>query len=176
MNEILIYLIPLLFISPTYVTNSSPLFLSSILEKMHPLDFGKLFLDKKRILGDGKTIEGTFFGFFMGLIYFLIFYYLDKNYNILNLYESIFEGFLLIIGAITGDIVGSFIKRRLGIERGEMLPVFDQIGFLVFALVFYSLIRQLSMNFITYVCFVTFLAHILTNSLSYSMKIKEKPF
>ena len=33
------------------------------------------------------------------------------------------------VGALSGDIVKSFFKRRLGFDRGAMLPIADQLDF-----------------------------------------------
>ena len=40
------------------------------------------------------------------------------------------------LGALVGDLVGSFVKRRVGLERGAQAPLLDQLGFYVFALLF----------------------------------------
>ncbi len=37
----------------------------------------------------------------------------------------------LAFGALLGDLLGSFIKRRLGIERGRKAPVLDQYDFVL---------------------------------------------
>lgn len=178
-NSIIVSLLyPLIFVSPAYVTNSSPLFLSSLVQNTHPLDFGKNFLDGKRIFGNGKTIEGTIFGIFMGIIYFIILKLINDFLSIVILYYSFLDGLPLVFGAILGDLVGSFIKRRLNIKQGEMLPVFDQLGFLVFSLLLYSAFFDIPISFdsLIYVLFITFFAHVLTNLGAYFFKIKNKPY
>ncbi len=181
-NElILAYSLPLVFISPAYAANASPLFLSNITKKLHPLDFNKNFFDGQRILGDGKTIEGTIFGFAIGMIYFTIFFFFDTYMNILHLYSNYLEGLLIVSGALVGDIVGSFVKRRLKIRQGDSLPVFDQIGFIVFAYSFYLLFFSPPLNiypvdFIIYVSLITFFIHILTNLAAYKFGIKSTPY
>jgi len=171
-------LYPLIFVSPAYVANSSPLFFSSIVQDLHPLDFNKKFIDKERILGDGKTIEGTLFGFIMGEFYFLSLKFINDIFSITFIYYTYFDGTLLVIGALLGDILGSFIKRRLKIRRGEMLPIFDQLGFLVFALLIYSIFFSPPLNSdeVIFLLFITFFVHILTNIGAHSMKIKDKPY
>ncbi|MFH0818351.1 MAG: CDP-archaeol synthase, partial [Candidatus Micrarchaeota archaeon] len=54
----------IILISPAYVANASPV----ILGGGPPIDFGKNFYDKKRILGDGKTWRGFFMGVFSGTL------------------------------------------------------------------------------------------------------------
>jgi CDP-2,3-bis-(O-geranylgeranyl)-sn-glycerol synthase len=178
---IIAYSIPLVFLSPAYAANASPLFLSGLLKKLHPLDLNKKFFDGQRILGDGKTIEGTAFGFLVGIIYFSIFLFVDKSLNILHLYHSYLEGLLIVSGAMIGDIIGSFVKRRLKMKQGDMLPVFDQVGFIIFAYVFYLFVFPPPldlppMGFIVYVSLITFFVHILTNLAAFKFGIKYVPY
>jgi CDP-2,3-bis-(O-geranylgeranyl)-sn-glycerol synthase len=178
---IIAYSIPLVFLSPAYAANASPLFLSGLLKKLHPLDLNKKFFDGQRILGDGKTIEGTAFGFLVGIIYFSIFLFVDKSLNILHLYHSYLEGLLIVSGAMIGDIIGSFVKRRLKMKQGDMLPVFDQVGFIIFAYVFYLFVFPPPLNlppmgFIVYVSLITFFVHILTNLAAFKFGIKYVPY
>ncbi|MDT7886413.1 MAG: CDP-2,3-bis-(O-geranylgeranyl)-sn-glycerol synthase [Thermoproteota archaeon] len=178
---IIAYSLPLVFLSPAYAANASPLFLSGLLKKLHPLDLNKKFFDGQRILGDGKTIEGTAFGFLVGIIYFSIFLFVDKSLNILHLYHSYLEGLLIVSGAMIGDIIGSFVKRRLKMKQGDMLPVFDQVGFVIFAYVFYLFVFPPPLNlppmgFIVYVSLITFFVHILTNLAAFKFGIKYVPY
>jgi CDP-2,3-bis-(O-geranylgeranyl)-sn-glycerol synthase len=178
---IIAYSLPLVFLSPAYAANASPLFLSGLLKKLHPLDLNKKFFDGQRILGDGKTIEGTAFGFLVGIIYFSIFLFVDKSLNILHLYHSYLEGLLIVSGALIGDIIGSFVKRRLKMKQGDMLPVFDQVGFVVFAYVFYLFVFPPPLNlppmgFIVYVSLITFFVHILTNLAAFKFGLKYAPY
>jgi len=177
-NLLFALIYPLIFFSPAYVANSSPLFISSIIRNLHPLDFGKIFIDGNRILGDGKTIEGTSFGLLLGLIYFCILKLVNDFLGITYLYYGYLDGIPIVVGALLGDIFGSFLKRRLNIKQGEMLPIFDQLGFLVFALFIYSIFFDipLSLDAIIYVLFVTFFTHILTNLGAYIFNIKDKPY
>ena len=185
---IIAYSLPLVFLSPAYAANASPLFLSGLLKKLHPLDLNKKFFDGQRILGDGKTIEGTAFGFLVGIIYFSVFFLVDKSLNISvlflknqHLYNSYLEGLLIVSGALIGDIIGSFVKRRLKMKQGDMLPVFDQVGFVVFAYVFYLFVFPPPLNlppmgFIVYVSLITFFVHVLTNLAAFKFGLKYAPY
>ncbi|MHA2074345.1 MAG: CDP-archaeol synthase, partial [Candidatus Hodarchaeales archaeon] len=48
---------------------------------------------------------------------------------------SLLIGFLLGFGSLLGDLIGSFIKRRRGLQRGESFLFMDQLGFLLTALI-----------------------------------------
>jgi len=147
-----------------------------------PLDARKKF-GKYRLLGDGKTYEGTFggmlFGIFIGLI--LIYFQSDiqkvsANYGfslpVLNIYMIV----LLSVGAIVGDIVGAFIKRRLGIKRGAPAPLLDQLDFITGALLFTSLIYVPSLEIIVFLYIATPIIHWLANILGYIIKVKQTPW
>ena len=54
---------------------------------------------------------------------------------ITNIPEGILIGFLLGFGALLGDALGSFLKRRLGIGRGKPAPILDQLDFIIVALI-----------------------------------------
>ncbi len=89
----------------------------------HPIDFKKNFIDKKRILGDGKTFEGSFCAILASIIFG----------TILKLPISL--SFRIGLGAVLGDIFESFIKRRLGIERGKDWYPYDNIDYITGAIV-----------------------------------------
>jgi len=129
-------------IIPVYTANASAV----IVGGGTPIDFKKTWRDGRRILGDGKTwkglLTGTFIGMIVGFGLAVAAKYLNANgYSFLGLTD--FEGFPLMIpilfslcfGALVGDIVESFFKRRIGKDRGQDWIPFDQLDFLIGALV-----------------------------------------
>jgi CDP-2,3-bis-(O-geranylgeranyl)-sn-glycerol synthase len=132
-------------ILPAYIANGSAVLVGG----GKPVDFGKNWRDGKRILGDGKTWRGLFAGAFVGMTCGFGLAVVAKYAGL-----SDFEGFPLMIliifslcfGALLGDIIESFFKRRIGRERGEDWIPFDQLDFVVGALLlclFVSWILQL---------------------------------
>jgi CDP-2,3-bis-(O-geranylgeranyl)-sn-glycerol synthase len=130
-------------IIPAYIANASAVLVGG----GTPVDFGKKWRDGKRILGDGKTWRGLFAGAFIGMttgfgLAVAAKYIVFSDFAYLNL--SDFEGFPLMIpiifslcfGALIGDITKSFFKRRIGKNRGEDWILFDQIDFILGALLF----------------------------------------
>jgi len=105
-----------------------------------PMDFGKSWRGK-RILGDGKTWRGFFggalSGIVIGVIMILIVNLIDAGpvWGYGEWPDSVFVLFLLGFGSMAGDSVGSFVKRRLNIGRGQRAPVLDQYNFVVGAIV-----------------------------------------
>lgn len=161
------------FIAPAYIANASPV----LLKGKRPLDFGKK-LDKDRLLGDGKTIEGTFggiaFGTLFGLAQIYAQDYLPPGLNLVKLDLALV--LLLSTGALAGDVAGSFIKRRFGIPRGHHFPLFDQLTFLIAALIISSLVYKPAIEMVVLLFIVTPLVHWATNNVAYILKLKKHPW
>ncbi|MBN1329016.1 MAG: CDP-2,3-bis-(O-geranylgeranyl)-sn-glycerol synthase [Candidatus Heimdallarchaeota archaeon] len=118
------------FVLPCLVANVTPLLFGGGL----PMDFRKNWFDGRRILGNNKTIRGFAAGFITGfLVGLLTRYFLINNVGI-SYTIPITNGFLQGLGAVLGDVVGSFIKRRMNIPSGGSLIVMDQIGFMIFGM------------------------------------------
>lgn len=144
-----------------------------------PLDFNIEFADKKPILGKGKTWRGSIMGIAAGTLIAYIQTIIQSNYNLetLNLTEmTLTLGFLLSSGAITGDIVKSFIKRRMNIERGKMLPVLDQIDFIIGALIFASFATSIRPETAITLIIITPAVHRIANIIAYKLKLKKVPW
>lgn len=101
-----------------------------------PVDFGKSWKGK-RILGDGKTWRGFFGGALSGIVPGLIMMGAAQLAGSPDLwgFGSFGQGvgivICLAVGSLVGDMLGSFIKRRLGIERGMKAPILDQYDFVI---------------------------------------------
>ncbi len=160
-------------IAPAYASNAFP----PLLKGKHPLDLGRK-LGKNRILGDGKTFEGTFggiaFGTFIGWVEQLVQPYLIEEIYLPPMTLSL--AFFLALGAILGDITWSFIKRRLGIPRGESVPIANQLDFLLGAFLLGSLVYQFELATILFLIMVTPAIHLLANTLAFLIKIKRVPW
>ena len=44
---------------------------------------------------------------------------------------TVFIGFMIATGAVSGDIIKSFFKRRVGFKRGAAVPFVDQLDFIL---------------------------------------------
>jgi len=161
------------FIWPAYCANAFP----PLMKGKRPLDFDKN-LGKNRFLGDSKTIEGTIggvlFGVAIGLVQTKIYGYIPKDTGFFEFTIPIIV--LLSVGALFGDIIGSFIKRRLAMEPGDPAFLLDQLGFLVFALIFASFIYIPQVLTIIILLIITPVVHVGTNILGYFLKLKKHPW
>ncbi|HJW65427.1 MAG TPA: CDP-archaeol synthase, partial [Candidatus Bathyarchaeia archaeon] len=111
-------------IFPAYCANAAPVLAGGGL----PMDFGKNFFDGRRVFGKNKTFRGFFFGLAIGVLVGLTEYFLFGYPLLLCLFSP--------LGALLGDLTGAFLKRRLNIAPGGLLPIVDQIDFVVGAIVF----------------------------------------
>jgi len=165
-----------IYILPAYIANASPV----ILGGGTPLDFGKNFIDGRRIFGDHKTIRGLLSGILFGTLTGIIVYFItqiDARLLALTLSDALMLAFLLSIGTHIGDLLGSFIKRRLNLKPGAPFVPMDQVGFLIFAiLVAYPFYPLLNLAQLLLLLIVTPLVHVGSNVIAWLLKLKEHPW
>ena len=168
MNEIIeIIGSALWFILPAYFANATPVVLGGGL----PLDGWRRLGDGRRIFGDGKTVRGFVAGLVVGTIIGALQGVAKGSFS-----HYLSLGFLLALGALLGDLMGSFTKRRLGIERGGALPGLDQLGFVVIALLLASPVEVPSWQVIAAILLITPALHLATNFIGYKMGLKSRPY
>ncbi|MEM3556107.1 MAG: CDP-2,3-bis-(O-geranylgeranyl)-sn-glycerol synthase [Candidatus Micrarchaeia archaeon] len=167
----------LLFILPAYVANAAPVLFGGGL----PVDFGKKFIDGERILGDGKTwrglLAGLSFGSITGILEQLLCSHSVLSSNLCLNFLPL--GFTLSLGAMLGDIVGSFIKRRMRIRRGQPSLILDQLTFLLFALLLSLPILPdgfITVEAIVFLVILTYFLHVLTNIIANKLGLKKVPW
>ncbi len=147
---------------PAYVTNASAAFFGG----KTPID-GGIFWGKNRLLGEGKTYEGFLKGFSCGFLFGIFQQLFLNSFGLFPFF--LVTLFCLSAGAMLGDIVASFIKRRLGLKRGAPLPLVDQLDFvggawlLLFLFARDWFIEAFSLDVIIAVIIITPLLHLLTS-------------
>ena len=152
------------FIFPAYCANAVPV----IAGGGTPMDFGKNFTDGKRVFGNNKTFRGFFFGLAIGIAVGLM------EVMVFN-YPLLFS-VLSPLGALLGDLTAAFLKRRLGIAPGGLLPIIDQIDFVVGALLFSLPLAMIYWQLAVAVLIITPPIHLLTNFVAYKLKLKKNPW
>jgi CDP-2,3-bis-(O-geranylgeranyl)-sn-glycerol synthase len=158
----------LYFFLPAYIANMVP-----VLFKWLPfLNFP--VWEKK--CGKNKTWRGlvlaTLFG---GLIFWLQKIAYSYGFTKLAIIDysgiSVFFGFLLGFGAIIGDLVESYYKRKAGIAPGKPWIPFDQLDFVLGGLFFGFFIYVPKASTVLILLIVSPLFHILFNRIGYWLKI-----
>ncbi|MCS7385938.1 MAG: CDP-2,3-bis-(O-geranylgeranyl)-sn-glycerol synthase [archaeon GB-1867-005] len=147
-------------ILPAYIANAAPV---AFVRKGHPIDFGKKMRDGNPIFGRGKTFEGFIVGVTAGTLIGLI-------------QSRVAASFMLALGAMIGDLTGSFLKRRLGIRSSEPAPLLDQVSFLIGAIALSSILEAYSLEEVVVLILITIPLHLITNIFAYFMKLKKVPW
>jgi len=168
-----------LFLAPAFVANASPLIAKRFLRKRHPVDFGRNFIDGRRIFGDNKSWEGVITGILVGTVVGAA---LTPLYGCSYIKLAV-AGFTQGVGSMVGDLMNSFLKRRLGINPGGPLPFLDQVSFVVASLLILRLAKidklvGLNLGLIDMVIIISIalVLHPLTNYIAYLLKLKEVPY
>lgn len=162
------------FILPAYIANMTPPLLSKIkfIQGFNkPMDFGRNFSDGKRIFGEGKT----WLGFILGIICGTIFGF-AQSFAAFEPKMSLLLAFLLSSGGLTGDLVKSFFKRRVGLERGKSWPVMDQLDFVVAAFAFSLFVFPFNWKYFLVVIVLTPILHLVTNIIGWKLGFKKEPW
>jgi CDP-2,3-bis-(O-geranylgeranyl)-sn-glycerol synthase len=145
---------------PAYIANATPV----ILNGGGALDRGRNWVDGKPLLGDHKTVWGTLSGLAAGFLVGLA-------------QRNLVRGVLLAVGAIGGDLIVSFFKRRFDLKPGALLPIADQMGFIVFAVILVSLAEPApTWDRAIGILAATLPIHYLTNVFAWILKLKSTPW
>ena len=168
---------------PSAVANIIPVLVKHINFLNIPVDFGyKLW--SHPLFGAHKTFRGLFFGILSAMAIILLQRMIESitsvhgmlDYTALSLSSLLFLGFFLGFGALIGDVIESFIKRRLVIKPGAPFFPFDQIDWILGSLFFASFVVQLNLLFILVALVLYGFLHPLANLLGYYLKIKKNKF
>src|SRR3989338_4143493 len=107
---------------PAYFANMAPVIMKKVNFLDYPVDFNKK-LGKNPVFGRHKTFRGFVFGVLFAIITAYIQFRLAgfdslRNISILNYDRWLLIGFLMGFGALIGDLIKSFFKRRISINPG----------------------------------------------------------
>ena len=130
------------------------------------IDSGKSLSDGQRVFGDHKTVRGFVSGLITGLI-------VGAFESVLFHPNLMIMAILASVGALLGDLAGAFLKRRLKITPGGSLPVFDQLDFVLGAMLFVSPFVSLSLGTAAILLLVTPPIHVLTNVAAHALGLKS---
>jgi CDP-2,3-bis-(O-geranylgeranyl)-sn-glycerol synthase len=166
---------------PAYVPNNAAVLFGG----GPPIDGGRE-LGGRRLLGDGKTWRGAVAGVGAGLgVAGVLNALRGRAGDALGVELPAFPAgaaLALPTGAILGDMAASFLKRRLGRERGAAVPVLDQLDFVAVALTLTALLvpdwfeETFTPGRLLVVTVVTPALHLATNGLAYLLGLKDEPY
>lgn len=153
------------FMAPAYLANMAPPFVRYWRGWNRPIS--------QRWLGTHKTVLGAVAGVLAATLVTLVQGLLAWSGSIVDYDEWPLLGVLFGTGAMAGDSAKSFVKRRLGVEPGRPLIPFDQLDFVLGALVLVHTRVVLAWADVLAILLLSFCGHILVNHLGYWLGVRD---
>ncbi|HJJ90014.1 MAG TPA: CDP-2,3-bis-(O-geranylgeranyl)-sn-glycerol synthase [Methanocorpusculum sp.] len=164
---------------PAYVANASAVPCGGGI----PIDFGKCAKDGCRYLGDGKTWRGCIGGTCIGVLFGLLQMDFVQTFHWSFLPpHNLITITVLASGALLGDVIKSFFKRRIGKDRGEKWDLADMYDLVVVSFVLLAVFASSwMMAYISIWIFIAILIltpflHRGANIIGYLIGIKHVPW
>ncbi len=157
------YLYILWLYLPAFVANSVPVLVSripGICHWTHPIC--------EKIFGKNKTWRGLLCGIGMAMVVSVLFV---PEFE--SLAQKLLWGFLLGFGALGGDLIESFIKRRMGLAPGKALPFFDGVDYMVGAIALGLFLFIPDVGAIIFLLLVGPILSLLANIIAYFLGLKN---
>jgi CDP-2,3-bis-(O-geranylgeranyl)-sn-glycerol synthase len=174
------------FLLPAAIANAAPVFGAVIpfLKRWDaPIDGGRMYRGE-RLFGSHKTWRGLICGTIAASLVLwlqqLAFNHTSWaqylagpiNYSIL---PTLLLGPLFAIGALGGDAIESFFKRQRGIKSGGTWIPFDQIDYIIGAIIVTLPFVTLNIPQYTWILIVWFVMHLLFSYTGWLIGLKKKP-
>lgn len=150
----------------------------SFLDK--PIDGGREFRGKP-VFGTNKTIRGFMVGTVTGGLYGIFQWYIFRfefvqEHSIVDYSSFIYSlglGLLVGFGALTGDAIKSFFKRRVGVKPGQSWFPFDQIDYIIGAYLVTVPFISLHFKYLLGILAIFFVLHIFFNAIGYVIGVNK---
>lgn len=135
----------------------------------------------RRVFGDHKTFRGFAFGIGAAMIvagvqkYLFLDFAFFRDFSMIDygVHSAAVLGLLMGFGALFGDAVKSFFKRRSGIRPGRPWIPFDQLDFVVGSLLLLALVFIPPWQSVVFLMVAVPVLHILTNHVGYYLGINK---
>lgn len=168
----------LYFFLPAYISNMAPVILQKINVFPQPVDLNRTW-NGKPIVGPNKTWGGLLYGTLVGTLIFFLqqqLYTISffQNLSIINYSQQpLILGFLLAAGAILGDLAKSFIKRRLNKQPGSQWFPFDQLDYVIGALLLSLMVYTPPLRIVLTLLIIAPILHFIANRIGYLLGLKK---
>jgi CDP-2,3-bis-(O-geranylgeranyl)-sn-glycerol synthase len=174
------------FFLPAGAGNVAPIFVAKmpLLRRFNaPLDCGKMFMGK-RLLGDHKTWRGIIAGGVAAVLVLWLQVLLARHISWLSTSTMPVDyaalpivplGLLQGLGALFGDALKSFFKRRLGSAPGELWFPFDQVDYIVGGALAAAVVVILPWAVYVWALILWPTIHIVSTSIGYLLGLKDQP-
>jgi|SRR5665648_352089 len=129
-----------------------------------PLDGGAMFVDGQPLLGPSKTIRGIVGALLATPIAAAL---MGLGFEL---------GILVAAGAMAGDLLSSFVKRRLGFPPSSMAIGLDQVPESLFPLAASRLLLPVSLLDISAGVAIFLVGGLVLSRLLFKLRIRDKPY
>jgi len=175
-------LIAIYYMLPAYLANSLPVVAARfhLFEKLnYPVDCNKKLWGNP-LFGKTKTIRGFIIGtigaLLIGFVQHIL--YINNLTITISLIEytltnSLIIGFLLGFGGLLGDLIKSFLKRRLNVKSSKPWIIMDQIDYCIGALLLSSPFYIPSIEIIIIILITSPLFSFMANVIAYNLGWKK---
>lgn len=179
-------LFALWFLLPAAVANAAPVFAAKIpmFSKLDaPIDGGRK-LHGHDLLGPHKTWRGIIAGIILATLVLWIQQVLVANYGWATYVAdgvdyaalpTLILGPLFAIGALGGDAIESFFKRRMNIRSGGSWVPFDQLDYIIGSVLVTLFFVILTPMQYVWIFVVWFVMHLLVSYIGYKLGLKDEP-
>jgi CDP-2,3-bis-(O-geranylgeranyl)-sn-glycerol synthase len=174
------------FFLPAGIANVAPVLAAAVpgLDKWNaPIDGGRQFRGRP-LLGPHKTWRGLAAGILLATLAFLLQQMLVSDFDWAQWlaegvpYASLpawLLGPLFALGALGGDAVESFFKRRRGLESGAAWLGFDQLDYIIGAIILTLPVVRLEIIQYLWAVVVWLAIHLASSYIGWLMGLKKQP-
>jgi len=160
------HLIELLYLMlPVYCANMAPPFAKFWRGWNRPIC--------EKHLGSHKTVMGFALGVLAAMLVAFIQSRIEWSGNLLSYEHWPALGLATGLGAMLGDSMKSFFKRRMKIAPGRPWLPYDQLDFVVGGLLMLSVWVRLSLSDLAWIIAFSFTADIVVNHLSFYLHVRD---
>jgi len=148
------------------LANGTPVIVKKLLGSrwVYPLDGGKNFIDGRPWFGKSKTIRGIISSVLLTSVGAVLIGY------------SIITGALFAAASLSGDLVSSFIKRRLNLPPSSRALGLDQLPEATLPLLICWRSLELDIQTATAVVVIFFCGEIVLSRLLFELHIRDHPY
>ena len=148
------------------VANGAPILIRNIFGDIanYPLDAGKTLADHYPVFGRSKTWRGVFASVILTVITALL----------LN-YDLVF-GLIVAVLAMVGDLLSSFIKRRLKLQPSRMAPLLDQVPESLLPALYMMQVLSLEWTDVLFIVVAFIILELVLSKILYRLGIRQRPY
>lgn len=174
------------FLLPAGLANVAPIFaahLPGVRRFNTPIDGGRTWRGQE-IFGSHKTWRGLISGLVVSVIIVWIQQIFVTHFGWARwlagpvdyqTLPTILFGLALGFGALGGDAIKSFFKRRVGVRSGKSWLPFDQLDYVIGASLMSLLFVTLPWYMYVWLVVVWFTMHLLASYIGWLLKLKDEP-